>query len=110
MCLAERMWYYSFRYSTICYGVLVFLCAPYNVSNLNLQRHFNEFGTSFGVTHTLSFSIDGLVIAHHNKICDKLLYLSWSAFTSAYVHVEPLIHQGHTRSEQEIRQGSNKGK
>ena len=38
---------------------------------------------------------------------DELIYLSQRAFTSAYVCAEPLIHQGHTRSEQEIRQGSD---
>ena len=64
----------------------------------------------FGVIHVLSCSIGGLVIARHKKIRDEILYLSRRAFTSAYVHDEPLIHQGHTRSEQEICQGSDKDK
>ena len=46
----------------------------------------------------------------HNKIHDKLLYLSQRAFTSAYVRAEPIIHQGRTISEQEMRQGSEKYK
>ena len=46
----------------------------------------------------------------HNKIRDKLLYLSQCAFISAYVLAEPLIHEGRTRSEQEILQGSDKYK
>ena len=46
----------------------------------------------------------------HNKIRDKLLYISQRAFTSSSVCAKPLIHQGRTRSEQEIRQGSDKGK
>ena len=62
----------------------------------------------FGVTHTLSCIIGGLVIAHHNKIFDKLLYLSRRAFTSASLGAKLLIHQVRTRSEQEIRQGSDK--
>ena len=57
--------------------------------------------------HTLSCSIDGLVIARHNEICDKILYLSQHDFTSSSVRAEPLIHQGRTRSEQDIRQGSD---
>ena len=77
---------------------------------MNLQNQCDGCGTAFGVTQTLSFSIGGLVIACHNKIHDKLLYLSQRAFTSAYVRAEPLIHQGRTRSEKEICQGSYKDK
>ena len=62
------------------------------------------------MTHALSCSIFGLVIACHKKICDEILYLSRRAFTSAYVRAEPLIHQSRTRSELEIRQGSDKQK
>ena len=46
----------------------------------------------------------------HNKIRDEILDLSRSAFTSAYVRVKLLIHQGCTRSELEIRQGNDKHK
>ena len=60
--------------------------------------------------HTLSYSIGGLVIACHNEICDKLLYISQRAFTSAPVRAKPLIHQGRKISEIEIRQGSYKHK
>ena len=86
------------------------LYACYNVSAINPQRHCDGCGTVFGVKHAISCSIGGLVIARHNKIRDKLLYLSRRAFTSAYVRAKPLIHQGHTRSEQEIFQGSDKEK
>ena len=54
--------------------------------------------------------MDGLVIARHNEICDKLIYLSQHAFTSAYVRSEPLIRQGCTRYEQDICQVSDKDK
>ena len=70
------------------------LCAHYNVSPLNLQIHFDRCGTTFGVIHALSCSTGVLVIARHNEIRDKLLYLSRRAFTSASVRSEPLIHQG----------------
>ena len=82
----------------------------YNVSPLNFQKRCDGRGTAFRVTHTLSCIIGGLVIAHHNKIRDELLYLSRRDFTSASVRAEPLIHQGRTSSEQEIRQGSDKDK
>ena len=52
-----------------------FWCACYNVTPLNLQSHFERCGTSFGVTHTISCIIGGLVIPRHNKICVELLYL-----------------------------------
>ena len=85
-------------------------CSCYKVSPLNLQSHCNGCGTVFGVTHTLSCSTGGIFIARHNKIRDKLLYLSQRAFTSAYVRAERLIRQGRTRSEQEICQGSDMDK
>ena len=110
MCLDERTWYYSFRYSTICYKISGFLCAHYNVSPVNLQSHCDRCDTSFGVTHTLSCIIVGLVIARHNEIREELLYLSLCAFTSSYVRIKTLIHQGHTRSELEIRKSSDKHK
>ena len=87
-----------------------FECACYNVSPVNLQSPCDRCGTAFGVTHALSCSIGGLVIARHKKIRDKLLYLSQRAFTSASIRAKPLIYQGRTRSELEIRQGSDKHK
>ena len=87
-----------------------FLCEHYNVSPLNLQSHCDGCGTAFEVTHTLICRIGGLVIVRHNKICDELLYLSQCTFTSEYERSKPLIHQGRTRSKQEICQGSDKDK
>ena len=60
--------------------------------------------------HALSCSIDALVITRQNEIYNKLLYLPQRAFTSASIRSEPLIHQGRTRSEQEIHQGSEEEK
>ena len=84
-----------------------FLCARYNVSPLNLQIHCDGCGTAFRLTHTLSCSTGGLVIMRHNKIIDEIIYLSQHESTSASVRAKPLIHQGRTRSEQEIHQGSD---
>ena len=86
------------------------LCVRYNVSPLNLQSHCNGCGTAFGGMQALSCIIVGLVIVCHKIICDKLLYLYRHAFNSAYVRAKPLIYQGHTRYEQEMRQGSDKVK
>ena len=94
----------------MCNGILECLCARYNVSPVNLQIHCDGCVTAFVNTHALSCSIDCLVITRHNEIHDKLFYLSWRVFTSAYVRAEPLIRQGRTRSDIEIRQGSYKHK
>ena len=45
-----------------------------------------------------------------SKVKYEILYLSRRTFTSAYVRSEPLIHEGRTRYEQEIRQGSYQDK
>ena len=45
------------------------------------QIHCSGFGTALRVTHALSLFTGGLVIARHNEIRDKLLYLSRRAFT-----------------------------
>ena len=87
-----------------------FLCTRYNVSPVNIQIHCDRYGTAFGVTHTPSYSIDGLVIERHNEIREKLLYLDRRAFTSESLRAKPLIHQGRTRSEQEMRQGGDNHK
>ena len=87
-----------------------FLCIHYNVTPLNLQIHCDGCGTAFEVTHTNTCNNGGLVIACHNKVCDKLLYLAQRSFTPASVRAEPLIHQGRTRSKREICQGSDKDK
>ena len=62
------------------------------------------------MTHILSCRTGGLFIARHNEIRDKLLYLSLRDFTSTSLCAKPLINKGHTGSEQEIRQGSDKYK
>ena len=62
------------------------------------------------MTHALNCSIGGLVIARHNKIRDKILYLPRRAFKSASVRAKPLIHQVCTSSELEIRQRSENNK
>ena len=64
----------------------------------------------FGVTHTLICSTGGLVIARHNEIHDKILYLYQHIFISSYVRAETLVRQGRTISEQNISQGSDKEK
>ena len=87
-----------------------FLCTRYNVSILNLRSHWDGCGTAFGVIHAIICITVSLVIVCHKKICDKIPYLSRQAFTPASIHVEPLIHQGCTKSEKNIYQGSDKDK
>ena len=82
------------------------LQAHYNIAPLKLQIHCNGYYIAFKVRQTLRYSKGGLVIEHHKKVCDELLYLSRRAFISASVRTEPLIHQRCTRSEWEIYQES----
>ena len=68
------------------------------------------FDRAFKVKNALSYILDGLVIARHNEIRYELIYLSQRSFNLAPVCAEILIHQVHTISKQEIRQGSDKDK
>ena len=52
-----------------------FLCTRYNVTPLKLQSNCNRCGIAFNLPHTLICRKVGLVIARHNEVCDKLLYL-----------------------------------
>ena len=50
-----------------------FLCVRYNVTPPNLQRNCDGGGTALNVSHTLSCSKGGLVIARHNEVRGELL-------------------------------------
>ena len=69
------------------------LCARYNVTRPNLR---------------IDCCKGGQVIARHNKVCGKLLYIERRALTSTSVWSEPLIHPVRNISERDIRQGSDK--
>ena len=107
-CLAEPTGYYSNQYSISNYGILWFLCAYYDVTPPNIQRKYYGCVISFDVNHWISCSNGGFVIAHHNKVRGKLLYISQWAFPSAWVNVKPLMCQGRIRLEVDIRQGSDR--
>ena len=55
--------------------------------------------------HVLICRHVGLVIARQNEVCGEILYISRQAFPSNCVRGNPLIHQGLSRSEEEVRQG-----
>ena len=71
----------------------------------NLQKKCAGFSSSFSLRHKLIFSNGGLVITHHNKVHYKLLQLFRQVLHSLCVCSKPLIHRGHRRSEEEVRQG-----
>ena len=71
----------------------------------NLQIKFNGCTQVFSVRHRLRYIIVGLAISRHNKVHDEIIYLAWKSFPSHCVHGEPLIHQGRSRSEEEVHQG-----
>ena len=65
----------------------------------NFQIKYGGCGTSFGVSQGLSCIKGGLVIASHNEVRKKIIYLAWRSFPSYYVRVEPLVYQGCSKSE-----------
>ena len=76
-----------------------FLFTRYNVYlTIKLQSNCDGFVISFNVSHTLICRKGVIFVACHNKVCDKLLYLSRRAFKSESVRAEPLINKGRTRS------------
>ena len=105
--LADRTGYYGNRYNTNGYGILWFFvrmlwCNP----PLTLKKCGGCY-QSFYIRHGLICSHRGLIISHHNQVHDEILYLNQQDFPSNCVPGEPLIHQGHSRSEEEVRQGRN---
>ena len=70
-----------------------------------LKAKFDICSQSLSVLHGLSWSHVGLVIKFHKKVRDELLYLARQSFLSNYVCGKSLIHQVHSRSDEEVRQG-----
>ena len=58
---------------------------------------------TFFVRHTLRCPNGGLTITRHNEIRDEIIHLARKSFYPHYVHGEPLIYQGYSRSEGGIR-------
>ena len=77
-----------------------FLYMHYDVTPPNSQNIYS-WSSSFSVGHRLSCSKGGLLIAHHNEVCDKLLNISWQASTFNWVRGKPLYLIG----PQKIRRG-----
>ena len=65
------------------------------------RRNCNGCGTYLIV----SISLSCLIIARHNEVREKLLYLTRWAFTLSSVHSKPLIQQDRTRLERRSVRG-----
>ena len=76
----------------------------------DLQRNSNVCGVTFNGSHAISWFKGVLFIESHNKVREKLLHLARQALSSAWVRADPLTHKGRTRSDRDIRQGSDKDK
>ena len=66
-------------------------------------KKFDCYYRSFSVHHRIICSHRKLIIVHHNEVHDELLYLAQQDFPSNCVCCKPLIHQGRSRSEEEVR-------
>ena len=67
-----------------------------------ISKKSNECMQTFSVRHVLSFPNGGLVITHHNEICDEIIHLTKQDLSSNSVRDEIIIHQGCRRSEKEV--------
>ena len=95
-------------YAVLQYQVQYDLLWDFGIS----YAHITMFpcGPTFRYTYTLSCITGVLVIARHNNISDKILYLARLYSTPASLCPEPLIQQGRIISEKDIYQGSENEK
>ena len=49
---------------------------------------------AFDIFHTLDFKKEGLIMVHHNELCDEASDLPSEAFTPTHVCDEPKIYIG----------------
>ena len=82
-----------------------FLCPSYDFTPPNLKKKRQLRSV---LLHGISCSDRGLIITRHKKVHDELLCLAWRAFPYQCVRGKPLIHQGRSRSDEEIRQGRDR--
>ena len=60
---------------------------------------------TFSVRYALCLPTGGLVIVHHNEICDKIIHITKQAFSLKCLYEKNLIHLGHSRYEEEVNNG-----
>ena len=57
---------------------------------------------NFSMRHVLRCPNGGLVITHHNKICDEIIHLTKQYLSPNCVRGKIIIHHGYRRSEKEV--------
>ena len=82
-----------------------FFCVQYDLSTPNIQNKCDNFSQSFFLHHIIRYSHIVLIITHHNKVREELLYISQENSPSKYVRGKALIHKVGSRSDEEVRQG-----
>ena len=79
-----------------------FLCSCHNINPPNIQNKCDGCMRNFWLRHTLSRPNGGLIVAHHNDICDEIIHLT-EKLSPLTVHTSNLlIHLGHSISEEEL--------
>ena len=66
----------------------------YGLHPPDLPTHCNGCQAKFCISHALDYKKDGLVMACHNKLRDKVVDLAGKAFTPSHVRDDPLIYSG----------------
>ena len=97
---------YRYLFSTL-EVVYVIFCSRYDVNPSNLKK-CDECSKSFSTRHGLGFRHRGLVIVHHNKVHDNILYLTrtCSAIFPLSLHMQKNPHPPVPQKIREmVRQG-----
>ena len=73
--------------------------------HLIIVKKCDGYFHSFFTGYRLSFRHGGIIITCNDDVHDEILCLAWQSFYLKYVLDKPLIHQGCSTSEEEVRQG-----
>ena len=79
-----------------------FLCDCYKLTPTNSQKKCDGFSKPFYVHHTLNFKNIRLIIERHNEVHDNPTQLMKRYFSPNCICGEPLTHQDHSRSNEEV--------
>ena len=66
----------------------------YGIKTPDLMEHCDGCGAAFDIYRALDCKKGGLVMAHHNKLCDEVANLASKAFTPTHIHDAPQIYTG----------------
>ena len=66
----------------------------YGINPPGLLEHCDGYGAVFYICHFLDCTKGGLIMAHHNKLCDGVANFASRVFTPKHVRDIPQIYTG----------------